>query len=86
MSVTFERILAWKLLPRAVMATMLFMYVEVLYWFMAIPRRSAHRPRRSQQPSLVRSAALSDFGLATKSELDGGAGHSTWPFEFQVTR
>ena len=33
-----ERILAWKLLPRAVMAVMLYMYVEVLRWFMAIPQ------------------------------------------------
>jgi uncharacterized membrane-anchored protein len=33
-----ERILAWKLLPRAVMAVMLWMYVETLYWFMAIPQ------------------------------------------------
>jgi Tfp pilus assembly protein PilO len=35
---TMERILAWKLLPRAVMAVMLYMYVEVLRWFMAIPQ------------------------------------------------
>lgn len=38
MAITMERILAWKLLPRAVMAVMLFMYVEVLYWFMQIPQ------------------------------------------------
>lgn len=35
---TMERILAWKLLPRAVMGVMLYMYVEVLYWFMQIPQ------------------------------------------------
>lgn len=38
MTYTMERILAWKLLPRAVMAVMLYMYVEVLRWFMAIPQ------------------------------------------------
>ncbi len=38
MTYTMERILAWKLLPRAVMAVMLWMYVETLYWFMAIPQ------------------------------------------------
>ena len=38
MTYTMERILAWKLLPRAVMAVMLYMYVEVLYWFMALPQ------------------------------------------------
>lgn len=36
--ITMERILAWKLLPRAVMGVMLYMYVEVLYWFMQIPQ------------------------------------------------
>jgi hypothetical protein len=38
MTYTMERILAWKLLPRAVMAVMLYMYVEVLRWFMSIPQ------------------------------------------------
>ena len=38
MTYTMERILAWKLLPRAVMAVMLYMYVEVLYWYMSIPQ------------------------------------------------
>ena len=38
MTYTMERILAWKLLPRSVMAVMLYMYVEVLYWFMSIPQ------------------------------------------------
>ena len=38
MTYTMERILAWKLLPRAVMAVMLYMYVEVFRWFMSIPQ------------------------------------------------
>ena len=34
MTTTFEKVLAWKLLPRAMMAVMTWMYVEVLFWFM----------------------------------------------------
>ena len=33
-----ERILAWKLLPRVVMAVMLWQYVVVLDWFMSLPQ------------------------------------------------
>jgi Tfp pilus assembly protein PilO len=33
-----ERVLAWKLLPRLVMAVLLWQYVEVLDWYMAIPQ------------------------------------------------
>lgn len=29
-----ERILAWKLLPRIMMLTMTYAYLEVLWWFM----------------------------------------------------
>ena len=36
--VTMERVLAWKLLPRLVMAVLLWQYVEVLDWYMAIPQ------------------------------------------------
>lgn len=38
MTTTFEKVLAWKLLPRAMMAVMTWMYIEVLFWFMAIPQ------------------------------------------------
>jgi hypothetical protein len=34
MSVTMERFLHWKILPRIMMLVMTFMYIEVLYWFM----------------------------------------------------
>jgi Tfp pilus assembly protein PilO len=36
--VTMERVLAWKLLPRLVMAVLLWQYVAVLDWYMAIPQ------------------------------------------------
>ena len=32
-----EKILAWKLLPRIMMAVMTWMYIEVLWWFMDLP-------------------------------------------------
>jgi Tfp pilus assembly protein PilO len=38
MTIAFERILAWKLLPRVVMAVMLWQYVVVLDWFMSLPQ------------------------------------------------
>jgi hypothetical protein len=31
-----EKILAWKILPRVMMGVMTWMYIEVLYWFMAL--------------------------------------------------
>jgi len=37
MTVTMERILHWKILPRLMMLAMTFMYVTVLYWFMDLP-------------------------------------------------
>jgi len=33
-----ERVLAWKILPRIVMAVMLWQYVVVLGWFMSLPQ------------------------------------------------
>ena len=38
MAVAMEKILAWKILPRLMMAVMTWMYVEVLFWFMSIPQ------------------------------------------------
>lgn len=40
MSGAMERILAWKIMPRVMMGVMTWMYIEVLYWFMAIPQES----------------------------------------------
>jgi len=34
MSYTMEKILAWKILPRAMMGVMTYMYIHVLLWFM----------------------------------------------------
>ena len=32
-----EKILAWKLLPRSMMAVMTYAYLDVLNWFMSLP-------------------------------------------------
>lgn len=32
-----EKILAWKILPRAMMAVMTYAYIDVLNWFMDLP-------------------------------------------------
>jgi len=37
MTVAMEKILAWKILPRIMMAVMTWMYIEVLFWFMSLP-------------------------------------------------
>ncbi len=37
MTVTMERILEWKLLPRFMMAVMCYAYLDVLNWFMTLP-------------------------------------------------
>ena len=38
MTIAFERILAWKLLPRVMMAIMCIMYIRVIEWFMSLPQ------------------------------------------------
>jgi hypothetical protein len=37
MTIAMERILAWKLLPRVMMAVMCYAYLDVLHWFMTLP-------------------------------------------------
>ena len=62
MTYTMERILAWKLLPRAVMAVMLYMYVEVLYWFMSIPQDEVST-QATALTATVTGAISGAFGL-----------------------
>jgi Tfp pilus assembly protein PilO len=62
MTYTMERILAWKLLPRAVMAVMLYMYVEVLYWFMALPQDEVST-QATALTATVTGAISGAFGL-----------------------
>ena len=37
MTIAMEGILAWKLLPRVMMALMCYAYLDVLNWFMRLP-------------------------------------------------
>ena len=37
MTIAIERILAWKLLPRVMMAVMCYAYLDVLNWCMTLP-------------------------------------------------
>jgi hypothetical protein len=37
MTIAMECILAWKLLPRVMMALMCYAYLDVLNWFMRLP-------------------------------------------------
>ena len=37
MTIAIERILAWKLLPRGMMAMMCYAYMDVLHWSMTRP-------------------------------------------------
>lgn len=62
MTYTMERILAWKLLPRGVMAVMLWMYVEVLYWFMALPQDEVST-QATALTATVTGAISGAFGL-----------------------
>ena len=38
MTIAMERILAWKLLPRAMMICLCYAYLDVLSWYMDIPQ------------------------------------------------
>jgi len=38
MTVVMERILAWKIMPRIMMAVMCVMYIRVIEWFMSLPQ------------------------------------------------
>ena len=37
MTIAMERILAWKLMPRVMMAVRCYAYLDVLNWFMRLP-------------------------------------------------
>ena len=37
MTIAMERVLAWKLLPRVMMAVMCYAYLDVLNWFVTLP-------------------------------------------------
>jgi Tfp pilus assembly protein PilO len=57
-----ERILAWKLLPRLVMAVLLWQYVEVLDYFMKIPQAEIST-QATALTATVTGALTGAFGL-----------------------
>ena len=60
--ITMERILAWKLLPRLVMAVLLWQYVEVLNYFMQIPQNEIST-QATALTATVTGALTGAFGL-----------------------
>ena len=40
MTIAMERILAWKLLPRVMMAVLCYAYRDILKWFMTLPPKA----------------------------------------------
>jgi len=44
MTIAMERILAWKVLPRVIMAVMCYAYLNVLNWFMTLPPKGHDIP------------------------------------------
>lgn len=67
MSTTFEKILAWKLLPRAMMAVMTWMYIEVLFWFMALDS-AAMTSQATALTATVTGALTGSFAVWINSE------------------
>ena len=57
-----ERILSWKLLPRIVMAVMLWQYVVVLDWFMSLPQETVST-QATALTATVTGAISGAFGL-----------------------
>ena len=47
MTLAFERILEWKLMPRIMMLVMTIMYIRVIEWGMSLPELS------TQQSSMI---------------------------------
>ena len=67
MTVAFEKILAWKLLPRFMMFVMTFMYIEVLYWFMGLDTASM-TSQATALTATVTGAMTGSFAIWLNSE------------------
>ena len=37
MDVTMERVLRWRLIPRAIMCVLVYIYVDTIWWFQSLP-------------------------------------------------
>ena len=62
MTMAMERILAWKLLPRVMMAVMCYAYLDVLHWFMTRPQEGV-TPHATALTATVTVAMRGAFGV-----------------------
>ena len=62
MTIAMERILAWKLLPRVIMAVMCYAYLDVLKWFMTLPPE-AMTPHATALIATVTGAMTGTFAV-----------------------
>ena len=62
MTMAMERILAWKLLPRFMMAVMCYAYLDVLNWFMTLPPE-AMTPHATALIATVTGAMTGTFAV-----------------------
>lgn len=65
MELTMERFLAWKILPRAMMFIMTFMYIRVIEWGMSLDDLST---QQSAMVSVVSGAMTGAFAVWLGSE------------------
>ena len=67
MTIAMERILAWKLLPRIMMLTMTYAYLDVLWWFMDLTPE-AMTSQATALPATVTGAMTGAFAIWLGSE------------------
>ena len=65
MAVAMEKILAWKILPRLMMAVMTFMYIRVIEWGMSLDDLTT---QQSAMISVVSGAMTGAFAVWLGSE------------------
>lgn len=65
MTVAFERILEWKLMPRIMMLVMTIMYIRVIEWGMSLPELST---QQSSMISVCSGAMTGAFAVWLGSE------------------
>ena len=65
MTLAFERILEWKLMPRIMMLVMTIMYIRVIEWGMSLPELST---QQSSMISVCSGAMTGAFAVWLGSE------------------
>jgi hypothetical protein len=65
MTTTFEKILEWKIMPRAMMVVMTLMYIRVIEWGMSLDDLST---QQSAMISVVSGAMTGAFAVWLGSE------------------